>query len=427
METARACSRHLRIVEKCDIVIAITHMRLTEDIEVSQALRNYNSPDRVDLILGGHDHELLRRYGGEESTYAHNPTYIDCSFNGQDDIVGQDGLVPEARGNVRIVKSGTDWIGLSCVKLLVARESNGLAIIKSVVIEQVADMSKLILDPTGLAENRIRVAECLRTVNEKIDELGAEPLVHSAVPLEGTGSIIRSRESNLGNMLADMVRAYYGVDVGLVNSGSIRCDKRIRTTMLQGQALEQPLTVRDLIEILPFDNAIVVKRVSAGALWDALENSFSDAHTDGRFLHYSGLSVAADWTRNEGNRILEVRSLSESNKIETLIRRGDAIHFTIAMVAFIADGFDGYTCFKDQKTIVSEEGAVTDTQLLLRTLGYSYEQRGLTKDDAVVEDEARFGRARAAITKTADAFELPVIAPEIEGRITIRRVSEVTM
>jgi 2',3'-cyclic-nucleotide 2'-phosphodiesterase (5'-nucleotidase family) len=402
-------------------------MRLIEDIEVSEALCNINSPERVDLILGGHDHELLRRYSGEKGKYAHNPEYIDCSFKERDGVVRPDGLVPGARGDVRIVKSGTDWSGLSCVKLHMLRESSGKATLRSVTVEQIADMSKVALGPVELAEARARVGKCLQSVNERIDELGAEPLVHSAVSLEGTGSIIRSRESNLGNMLADMVRAYYDVDIGLVNSGSIRCNKLIRATRPPGQGPEEPLTVRDLIEILPFDNAIVVKRVGASALWDALENSFSDAHTDGRFLHYSGLAVVADWTRNEGNRVIEVQYAPDKDGTGTVIRRGDAMEFTVAMVAFIADGFDGYACFKDQETIVSEEGAVTDTQLLLRTLGYSYEQRDSPKDDAVDEDEARFTRARASIAKEMDSFGLPIIAPEIEGRITIRRLPEASL
>jgi hypothetical protein len=53
--------RHLRIVENCDVVIEIKHMRLAEDFKVSQATHD---DCRVDLFLGGHDHETVCRLAG---------------------------------------------------------------------------------------------------------------------------------------------------------------------------------------------------------------------------------------------------------------------------------------------------------------------------------------------------------------------------
>ena len=87
------------------------------------------------------------------------------------------------------------------------------------------------------------------------------------------------------------------------------------------------------------------------------------------------------------------------------------------MIAFIAEGFDGYTCFKDQETLVTEEGAITDTQLLLRTLGYGHDEETNSHDEAVDEDEARFKRAREHIVTKWDRLGLPIVSPVIEGRI----------
>lgn len=421
VEVSRACSLHLRQTAKCDFVVALTHMRLAEDMEVSEALRTGPPQERVDLLLGGHDHELLRRYGGEESSLSTNPMVIDCAHAGESGFVGPAGQVPAAKGDVRIVKSGSDWHSLSCVRLHVGRNPDGVATLQSVVVEQIVDMEAVPLDAAALAENEARVAECLRGVNTRIDELGADPLVHTTVDLEGTGSIIRSSESNLGNMLADIVRAYYLVDIALVNSGSIRCAKVVQATTSETQPdqLDRPLTVRDLIEILPFDNPLMVKRVTSHALLDALENSFSDAHTDGRFLHYAGLNVVVDWKQPEGSRVLEAWYSPDKTRPElrSRIHRGDDCSFTIAMIAFIAEGFDGFTCFVDQETLVTEEGAITDTQLLLRTLGYGDCDDTGPRDEAVDEDEARFRRAREAIVTKWDGSGLPVVSPMVEGRI----------
>ncbi|KAK8024314.1 2-3-cyclic-nucleotide 2-phosphodiesterase [Apiospora rasikravindrae] len=450
IESARACTRHLRRIEGCNLVIAITHMRLAEDTELSEALGDGDAavdPDeRLDLILGGHDHDLLRRYGGDLERYsdrAKDPRVLDC----RDPDAAADssnGMIPKARGVVRIVKSGTDWEGLSCVTLQVDGRAisdsgnNGAseAVLQSVTVEQIADMSRATVEDHALLEDsKRRVTECLRGVHQQIDELGADPLVHTAVPLQGVGSIIRSQESNLGNMLADMVRAFYDVDIGLVNSGSIRCDKVIQTTL--GADASSPLTVRDLIEILPFDNTIVVKRVTGDVLLRALENSFSNAHTDGRFLQYSGLRVVADWSRREGSRILEVWQCPQGTQDEKRIYPGDEHALTVAMVAFIADGFDGYVCFQNQETLVSEDAGFTDTQLLLRTLGYRYgdvNQEGdrvnnMEEGDEGVElDELRFKRARDAISgQYSDIDGLPIVAPATEGRILTRQGDTVTI
>ncbi|KJZ75313.1 hypothetical protein HIM_05239 [Hirsutella minnesotensis 3608] len=405
VDVARQCSRHLRIVEKCHVVIGVTHMRLIEDVEVSEALRIGPQDERVDLILGGHDHCLLRRYGGEMGPRAVDPDVADCEIvkNGSEDN--------RSRGHIRIVKSGSDWTGLSCVKLRLRHAKDPK--IEQVLVEQVADVRKQDLDPTLVARNRKRVVKCLQGVNARIGELGREPLLHTSVALDGTGSSVRSQESNLGNMLADMVRAFYGVDIALVNGGSIRCDKLVPATG------SEPLTVRDLIEMLPFNNALMVKRVTAAALWEALENSFSDAHTDGRFLHYAGFSVVADWSRPEGSRVLEAwHHPSDSNRPPRRIRRDEETAFTVAMAAFIADGFDGYASLCGQETLVAEEGAITDTQLLLRTLGYTPDG-AKPEQDVSDDDERRIRRARQAIVKGSLAG-LPVVAPGVEDRIVTK-------
>lgn len=68
------------------------------------------------------------------------------------------------------------------------------------------------------------------------------PLLHTQVPLEGRSSIIRSRETNLGNMLADAVRAFYDTDIAFINSGGIRCDRIIAATNEHN-----PLKAKDII------------------------------------------------------------------------------------------------------------------------------------------------------------------------------------
>ena len=48
-------SRILKEDHNCDLVIALNHMKVEEDLAMAQN----NTSDKVDIILGGHDHIYL--------------------------------------------------------------------------------------------------------------------------------------------------------------------------------------------------------------------------------------------------------------------------------------------------------------------------------------------------------------------------------
>jgi len=52
METSRRLTKKLKEEEKCDLVIALTHMRTTNDAKLADE-------SDVDIILGAHDHVQL--------------------------------------------------------------------------------------------------------------------------------------------------------------------------------------------------------------------------------------------------------------------------------------------------------------------------------------------------------------------------------
>jgi 5'-nucleotidase, C-terminal domain len=186
--------------------------------------------------------------------------------------------------------------------------------------------------------------------------------------------------------------------------------------------LNEGLTTIFGLDIVPFDNAFVVKRISGSALLAALENSVSNAHTDGRFLQFSGLRLVASWHRPEGLRVLDAYYVPLSGPEQKIDQKRS---YTIAMVSFIASGFDGYTWFKDEETLVSEEGAMTDTSLMLQIFRYSLSER--CSDDAGEEsedDETSQGieRARKAIIVAKDEADgLPIVGPAVDGRIRFVR------
>lgn len=346
MESAQRVAENLRSQHGVDLVIALTHMRLPEDLQVCNIAA-------VDLILGGHDHDF--------TVHGSRVTVIDDNFN----------------GDIRIVKSGTDFRDFSRVVLDIDQEGGGSKVV-NVRVQRIRDSLKLPEDDEML--------DILSSVHEQIVSVSSQPVAFSSVTLEGRSSRIRTEESNLGNLLADAVRAYYNTDIAFVNSGSIRCDRVIPAGVL---------TVRDIIDIVPFDNPWVVKRLSGSTIQIALENSVSDSRTDGRFFQVSGLHFTYNLRHPEGQRILQV-----THEHEPL---DHGRFYTVTMTSFIAAGFDGYECLADAESLVDSEAAMTDTSLLLRILRHD------GGDDIVI-------RAREAVVAgTKDS--LPLLAPVTSGRI----------
>lgn len=93
-------------------------MRLTEDLDVSRATEA--GEGRVDLLLGGHDHDVVLRTPKDRDAdpkvlREHREITKEASVNFD--------------GDARIIKSGTDWRGLSVVKLTVAKQSEHGAVV----------------------------------------------------------------------------------------------------------------------------------------------------------------------------------------------------------------------------------------------------------------------------------------------------------
>ena len=101
-------------------------------------------------------------------------------------------------------------------------------------------------------------------VNQKVDELASRVLATSDITLkikddEGI-RIVRSRETPIGNLVADSYRYFGDCDVAVVNGGGIRADLN-----------EGELTYKAIMSIHPFGNALCVIEASGQQILDYLE------------------------------------------------------------------------------------------------------------------------------------------------------------
>lgn len=108
-------------------------------------------------------------------------------------------------------------------------------------MDQYADITRI--PSYHLLPASSELSSILSSIHARISHAVQYPLLHTRIALDGRSSIIRSQETNLGNMLADAVRAFYDADIAFVNSGGIRCDRIVEPTNSASGAL----CVKDII------------------------------------------------------------------------------------------------------------------------------------------------------------------------------------
>jgi len=164
-------------------------------------------------------------------------------------------------------------------------------------------------------------------------QVDSEVIGESTVALNCVGEDLRTVETNMGNFVADAIRADVDSDVVLQNGGGIRTG-----------TLYPPGDVTDLLirQILPFGNTTTELEVSGQTLHDALENGVSEVESlEGRFPQVSGMEFAWDPEAEPGDRVdpADVTIGGDPLDLEAT--------YTLGTNNFMADGGDGYEMLSD--------------------------------------------------------------------------------
>ncbi|MCL0065401.1 5'-nucleotidase C-terminal domain-containing protein [Dehalococcoidia bacterium] len=204
-----------------------------------------------------------------------------------------------------------------------------------IVVEngRVIDFSHEFLRVTPDVEDDPDVNGVLAPYREQVGIKLAEVIGEAEVVLDGEREDIRSRETNLGNLVADVIRERAGADVAIQNSGGIRA------TIDAG-----PITLEEIFTVLPFDNYVVALRLTGKTIWEALENAVSDESPTGAFPQVSGMSFVFDPARPSGDRIVEVTIGGEPLDLERT--------YVVATNCFLAAGGDKFTMLKDAEVLL---------------------------------------------------------------------------
>ena len=215
------------------------------------------------------------------------------------------------------------------------------------------------------------VAGILKSYQDRLQTELTVVVGATAVPFDTRNAAVRTRESNIGNYIADTLRAWGRADVAITNGGGIRGNKVFEPG---------PLTRGDVLTLLPFSNTAALVRIDGAGLLAALENGVSQRPTEatlpGRFPQVSGLRFTVDWEAAEGARVANV------TVGDTPLEHGRL--YTLATNDFMANGGDGYAALTAAESLIAG-------------------QAGPLLSDLLAEAVARDG----------------MIAPQEEGRITI--------
>jgi len=300
-------SRELRR-QGVDLIIALTHLPMRDDKRLA-------AEADVDLIVGGHEHELLESLAGR----------------------------------ALITKMGSDArnlgrIDLNLEKRTPARGSSGPRFkLQSSDLQAVPVTDAIKDDPEVAAV----VAEYEKQLNASLGEV----IGKTSVALDARASTVRREESNLGNFLADAYKQALGADCALLNSGGIRSD----ATYGPGD-----LTKKDVLSILPFENTLVKVRVTGALIKQLLEHGVSTAgEEDGRFPQVSGLAFTYDGRLPVGSRVTKIDIGGKAIQPQQT--------YTMAVNAYLLGGGDGYD-FKGAEILVKPEEGPVEPDVVMESI-----------------------------------------------------------
>jgi 5'-nucleotidase/UDP-sugar diphosphatase len=292
-------------------IVALTHLGYGPDQALAAAV------DGIDVIVGGHSHTLLGSMGGAAGPY---PT-----------------VVNSPSGDPVLIVSAQDW-GRYLGRLDVTFSADGEVVSYSgepiFIDESIAE------DPTILAD--------VATFAEPIEDLRNTIIGQSAVDLEGTRALVRSQETNLGNLICDaMLWATAGEDtqICVMNGGGIRA------SIPAGD-----VTMGQVLEVLPFGNQIATFGLSGADVWAALENGVSQWESGaGRFPQVGGLKFVFAPSLPAGSRVLSVQVMNGDGTYEPI--DPEAV-YKLTSNDFMRTGGDGYSVFADNAIDPYDAGAV---------------------------------------------------------------------
>ena len=277
----KARASYAALKDSVDIVFGLTHVKLTNDKRIAKLI------PELPLIMGGHEH------------------------TNSNDFVG----------NVQISKADAN-----AKTVYIHRISYDKKTKKTVVNSELKEINSSIVEDKKVA----KIVNNWQTIlNTKINEIIKNPnkvIFNAKTPLDGRDTPIRSKQTNLGEIITKAMSRGYNdeVDCALVNGGSIRIDDQ----------LSGNITAVDIFRVLPYGGGVLKVKIKGRLLKRVLDYGVLAAGTGAYLQRYNANKVGEEWLIK--NKTLDV------NKT-----------YTVAFSDYLLKGFDIPFLKEDNKEVYS--------------------------------------------------------------------------
>ena len=278
----------------CDLIVALTHLDLAQDRELAAKV------PQIDIILGGHDHEPMTFYDNDQL----------------------------------ILKAGSDLHYLAAIDIRMERvEVKGRPVVAWRPAWRFIPTAGTAADPA--------VGTIVARWEQHLDAELSQEVGVTRVELDSRRGAVRTRETALGDLVADAIRNATGADLAIINGGGLRGDRVY--------AAGTVLTRKDVLTELPFGNVTVLTLLEGADIAAALENGVSKVKEEaGRFPQVSGLGFTWSPARPVGARVSDVKV--DGRPLDP------ATTYKVATNDYMLDGGDGYASLARGKVLIDPSG-----------------------------------------------------------------------
>lgn len=280
--------------EGVDVIIALSHLGMDEESGI-KSTDVASQVEGIDIIVDGHSHTTLTE-----------------GRRVKDTLIVQTGQYTDNLGVVNIkVKNGE--VTEKTARLITTEGASS--------IEEDENIKNLIVE-----------------IEKKNEEVTKIEVGETKVRLDGDREKVRSGETNLANIITDIMLEAGEADITITNGGGIRA------SIEPGK-----ITKGDVISVLPFGNYLVVKEVKGIDILNALEHGTkSYPEPAGGFPQVAGMTYRLDLNKEVGKRIHSIEIQGKPLDINK--------NYKVATNDFMAAGGDGYEMLGGGKLIAEYPG-----------------------------------------------------------------------
>ena len=312
-----------------DLVVVLSHLGTNAESAPYTSSDLIVNTNGIDVVLDGHSHsvwegERVKNKDGEEVILSSTGTKL-ANLGSLTIVDGEEGVELETKLHDEALFQDEE------MEAFVAGIKAQYAELAQTVVAR-SDVDLTIVDPTAT-------------------DADGKPI-----------RIIRSQETNLGDLCADAYRAMSGADIAFVNGGGIR------TSIPAGD-----ITYEQIISVHPFGNALCVVEATGQEILDALEMGVRNLPSEnGGFLQVSGISFEIDMsvesTVETNDKGLFVK-VSGARRVKNVMV-GDApidpaATYTLASHNYmLKESGDGINMFADN--VLLQDSVLIDNQVLIK-------------------------------------------------------------